>query len=563
LHLELRRTDPDAIPGLHRAAAAWYAEHGFILDAVRHAQAAEDWALAARSLRDHGFSLVLDGHGATIRLLIRAFPVDTGIIDPELAAFLGYLELTQHSLDTASEYIALAERQTSTVSPDRRQRLDMTLAVARLALARRRGDLESVLHEVTPLLGPIEAETVGELALGRDARAVALMNLGIVQLWAFDLVPAERHLRSGLEVARAIERPYVQVGCLAHLALLITHRSLAEARPPALEAVAIAGAHGWESEPIVSTALAILASMDVAQGHFPDAREWLERTDRAMRVSLEPATALLVHFVRGELAIGEGRTRDALDAFEEAERLQDRLATSHLLTGPARESIALVQLLAGDIGGARATLERLTDRDLEFGESHAALAGLRLAEGDPRATVAELAAVLDGSAPVIRVGSLIQALVLDAAAHERLGERAIVERDLERALDLAEPDSLVFPFIISRARDLLAHHPRDRTSHAALLGDLLDVLAGPSVPSRRHASTMPLAELSESELRVLRFLPSNLSASEIADELFVSTSTVKTHMRHIYDKLDTHRRSEAVERARELGLIGPTARSRR
>jgi LuxR family maltose regulon positive regulatory protein len=74
---------------------------------------------------------------------------------------------------------------------------------------------------------------------------------------------------------------------------------------------------------------------------------------------------------------------------------------------------------------------------------------------------------------------------------------------------------------------------------------------------------MPLAELSESELRVLRFLPSNLSASEIADELFVSTSTVKTHMRHIYDKLDTHRRSEAVERARELGLIGPTARSRR
>jgi LuxR family maltose regulon positive regulatory protein len=62
---------------------------------------------------------------------------------------------------------------------------------------------------------------------------------------------------------------------------------------------------------------------------------------------------------------------------------------------------------------------------------------------------------------------------------------------------------------------------------------------------------------------VLRFLPSNLTAPEIAAELFVSTSTVKTHMRHIYEKLDVHRRTEAVDRARQLGLIGPTSRGRR
>jgi LuxR family maltose regulon positive regulatory protein len=73
-----------------------------------------------------------------------------------------------------------------------------------------------------------------------------------------------------------------------------------------------------------------------------------------------------------------------------------------------------------------------------------------------------------------------------------------------------------------------------------------------------------LAEpLSESELRVLRFLPGNLSAPEIAGQLYVSTSTVKTHMRHIYEKLDAHRRAEAVDRARALGLLGPSARSGR
>ena len=76
----------------------------------------------------------------------------------------------------------------------------------------------------------------------------------------------------------------------------------------------------------------------------------------------------------------------------------------------------------------------------------------------------------------------------------------------------------------------------------------------------RPAVETELAEaLTESELRVLRYLPSNLSAPEIAAEIFLSTSTVKTHMRHIYDKLDAHRRTEAVERARALGLLGPSA----
>jgi LuxR family maltose regulon positive regulatory protein len=70
-------------------------------------------------------------------------------------------------------------------------------------------------------------------------------------------------------------------------------------------------------------------------------------------------------------------------------------------------------------------------------------------------------------------------------------------------------------------------------------------------------------ELTESEIRVLGYLPSNLSAPEIAAEIFLSTSTVKTHMRHIYEKLGAHRRTEAVERARELGLLGPSARTRR
>ena len=83
------------------------------------------------------------------------------------------------------------------------------------------------------------------------------------------------------------------------------------------------------------------------------------------------------------------------------------------------------------------------------------------------------------------------------------------------------------------------------------------MLAGRS--PQRAGETAPLREeLSEAELRVVRYLPSNLKAPEIAAELFVSPNTVRTHLRHIYAKLDAHSRAEAVARARELGLLAPS-----
>ena len=108
------------------------------------------------------------------------------------------------------------------------------------------------------------------------------------------------------------------------------------------------------------------------------------------------------------------------------------------------------------------------------------------------------------------------------------------------------------------SRELLERHPRHRTAHATLISTILDTLAGRAAPRRGPAA--PLRdELSDAELRVVRYLPSNLTASEIASELFVSANTVRTHMRHIYAKLDAHSRSEAVARARELGLVAPGA----
>ena len=107
---------------------------------------------------------------------------------------------------------------------------------------------------------------------------------------------------------------------------------------------------------------------------------------------------------------------------------------------------------------------------------------------------------------------------------------------------------------------LLEGHPVHRTAHAALLKTLQDHLAGVEPSHPAEAPAEPIEPLSERELAVLRFLPTNLTAADIGSELFLSVHTVKTHMRKLYAKLDVHTRAEAVQRGRALGLLAPARR---
>jgi LuxR family maltose regulon positive regulatory protein len=258
----------------------------------------------------------------------------------------------------------------------------------------------------------------------------------------------------------------------------------------------------------------------------------------------------------GMLMSGRRRQHEALAEYRAAERLQAQLAGPHALARQLTSFRLATQARLGQFSEARASLAALDDslaRSAEIGNARAAIC---LAEEDPAGALAALHDVLDDIAPAIGYVTVVEANLLAGLAYRELGDQRAANQATERALALAEPDRLVLPFAMTGSRELLAALPRHETAHAALLADILDILRGSSGTPSQDPATIS-GTLSATELRVLRYLPTNLSRPEIASELCVSLNTVSTHTRNIYAKLQARDRSSAVQRARELRLLSP------
>jgi LuxR family maltose regulon positive regulatory protein len=563
LRLELRRTDPTGIGPLHRKAATWHEEHGYPVEAIRHAERAEDWQHAARLLADNYLTLLIDGRTPAVRELLGAFPPEASAANAELALASAATLITEAALEQVPAYIELGRRLADSVADERRPHFDLHLATIRLALARRRADFDVVQEAMASMEAALAAQPARERDLSDAVRAVALQELGIAELWSSRFEQARRDLEQAVALERRAGLPFLQVSSLGHLGIACpwTGSSLAVGLERSEEAVRIAEEHGWMDDPVVGTGLATGAMALLWLGRFDEVERWLARARRAMRPDGEPGTELLVHHIQGVLRLVQAQAEEALACFREAERMQTLLAGEHAFAVTTKARLLQAQARTGDAAAARAALGDTRAEARDASEMRLTDAVVCLAEDKAEQAVEVLAPVIEGSAPALhRPSAIAEAAVLDAVARDVLGDIRAAEDSLERGLDLAESDGIILPFALAPVASLLERHPRHRTSHPTLLSEITDLLSGSWTP---RGEPEPLREeLSEAELRVVRCLPSNLKAPEIAAELFVSPNTVRTHMRHIYSKLDVHSRKEAVDRARELGLISSGSRLR-
>jgi len=613
LQLELRRTEPDEVTALHRAAAQWLAGNGYPMEAVQHAQAAADWGPAARLLSDHWPGEYLGGRESILGELLARFPGGAVAADAELTAVRAADEMLRGSLDEAGRDLAQAASALASMPADRRGRVQVLLSVLRFSLARRRMDIPVAAQEAQRLLASVKTADAARLGLGEDLRATALISLGATEIWAFRFEDAERHLEQGVDLARRIGQPYLEFIGLTYWA-----HGMMLFRPDGLQprwgrqAVELAERHGWGEEPLAGIAYTVLGSVQLHQGQLADAEPWLERAQHALRTEVEPAAGMSLQYARAVLEMARGRYPQALAAFGVADELAAELVRPNVSVTSMRARMVQTLVRAGQADRAATILAGLDEDVRASAEMRTAAAALRLARGDPQAAADVLAPVLAGSVPGVRRVWMVTALLQEAAARDTLGDRAAAGHALERALDIAESTGILLPFLLDLAPALLERHRRYRTAHSALTAQILDLLARPAplapsgdpgedggpggyrgaggagsspqrgaegaegvwgerfppksrgglggiVPPRLEGLPPKLVQpLTASETYILRYLPTHLTAQEIASELSLSVHTVTTHMRHLYAKLGVHRRRQAVERARALGLLAPS-----
>jgi LuxR family maltose regulon positive regulatory protein len=564
LRLELRRKFADEVSDLHRRAAQWFADYGDVVAAVRHTLAAGDWPGAAQLVADHSFSWVLDGQAGTIDLVLQAFPEGASVDHPDLALAHAASELNHGRLEEAAAQLTLAESHVQSAPPARRRRLAVAIASLRLALARRSGQFSEVIEQVNLLDASISDQSNDQTGMGSELRAVALLNLGIVETWSGRLADSERHLSEGAALARTIGRPYLEVACRAHLGFPSRTVSVATARERGRQAVALAERYGLEDRPILAPAFGAVGGMAIWMGEFDEGERWLRRAWEVADPSVDPAATVLLHVATGMLHAGRGQHRSAREAFAAAAWMESQLSGVHALAPRIAGWLAAAQARLGNPHAARATLAGFSAEpeqigliyDGQMGAIYNARAVICLTEGDPTGALDALRGVLDTAPPVVPTFTVVESHLLAGIAHLNLGDRGAAAAAAEAALAAAEPDRLMFPFAMTAATDLLDVLPRHQTAHGALLADVVDLLQGGQPPASVDQEQLAQPEdLSPTELRVLRYLPTNLTRPEIASELYVSVNTINTHIRSIYSKLGTRDRSSAVKRARELRLL--------
>jgi LuxR family maltose regulon positive regulatory protein len=555
LRLELRRGDPTLVSTLHRDAARWFELNGHPIEAIEHAQSAGDWAYAARLIADNQLELTLDGRAAEVRTLLNAFPPHAPAADPEFALALGTALVDDALYEEAGAHFAIAEQLVAAVDAERRRAFDLALAAARLRLACARGDLAGVPPASRAVETALKAQPVSRLGHTQSHRAMALVDLGVAELSSSRFAEACDRLEEALELARRIERPTIEVACLSFLALVATlsGQPASIARPLVEQATSLADACGCETGDHAAAAFAVGATTLAWLGRVTEAEACLARAESALASGRTPALDLLVKHALALVRLGQGRIDDALTVVREAERLQERLVDEHPLMSDLRSRTLRARVQRGDVPSVRAEIAAMTPESRNRAEIRIVAAAADLAEGRAEQAVEELRAVIDGSADALcQASTVIEALLYDAAARWDIGDTSAARASLEHALDLAEPEGMLLPFALVEVREPLERHGAHRTAHATLVSTILDLLAG----SSPRDDAPPLAHpLSEAELRVVRYLPGNLTGREIAAELCVSPNTVRTHLRHIYGKLEVHTRGEAVERARGLGLL--------
>jgi LuxR family maltose regulon positive regulatory protein len=561
------------VPELYVRAAEWFECNESVAEAVRYALAAKDWEravrLMAKTMRATAFT---SGQVNTVLGWLQALPVDVMRSQPRLILTRAWMLLNAGSHDAVEEHLVDAERALAALEVAQAQKLQGEIAALRAVVASYRREISRTIElcrqardqlpEDDAFLRAAVAHALGiayrfsgrvveasqafseAIALGRTAGNLYIMmdsvtNLASMQMRRGQLRAAAQTCRDALQFAGEQTEPgghqpfdsgfaHIRLGTIQ-----LEWNDLDRAAWHMAKGIEL-GRQGGNLD-IVMTGHGFLARVKQAQGDQAGAREAMETVEQMARVRHNRFVVVEAAAYRARLALEQGEV-------EFAARWAQGYA-SFTATDPA---------YLGEF--AQITVARVRMAEKQFAEAFALLERLRAA-----AETAE------------RVGGVIEILALQALTLQAQGKAADAVVALERALTLAEPEGYVRVFVdegepmkllLERMKDAPGGPPSHGDGHGQggrMKDYALKLLSAFGTQRSLHPSSLspqPLIEpLSERELEVLRLIEAGLSNQAIAQQLVVAVSTVKKHINSLYGKLSVQSRTQALARARELGLL--------
>jgi LuxR family maltose regulon positive regulatory protein len=326
-----------------------------------------------------------------------------------------------------------------------------------------------------------------------------------------------------------------------------------KAEATARAAVAVAERAGLPPARCSGIAHVVLAAVAVDRDALPDARAALHQAAVSAGGHTDPVVTAGVVILRSRLLLAGGDPPAALEALSEGDDRSQAGVRSPWVAARLALAAATAQLVQGHPGAALDAVKGLEGPDTaapRIPECALIAARARIAVGQSAAAARILDALPDG--PAVGPVTTVRTLLARAEIADRLGEQAAARRLAVRALDHARPEQLRRPFLEAGPWLARVLHGRQATADPWLPGAIVGH-AAPTAATGAHA--VVVEPLSEREQDVLRCVAEMKSTQEVADELFLSVNTVKSHLKSIFRKLSATRRGEAVRRARELDLL--------
>lgn len=539
----------ERVADLHIRASEWYEANGLELEAFRHATAADDVARAERLIEGGGMPLHFRGAVTPVLNWLQTLPHPVLDAHPSLWTAYASTLLASGQATAAEEKLQSAEAALQDAEPDE-QTLDLIgrVAAIRSTSAAAQQQVETIIAQSQLALEYLHPDNLA-------FRTSTHWKLGYAYHLQGDRAAASRAYTQVISTGEASGNTLFAVMATIGLGgLQIAENQLHQAMETYQRALQF---FGNRSLPVGSEAHLGLTRIYYEWNDLDAARQHGQRSIQLAQQYESSDRYVTCQTYLARVMLAEGDVAGATDVVTKAEQFARQHQLVRCMADVATTQV-LVQLRRGDLAAAQAAVSQ---------ELPLSQARVQLAEGNAAAALDVLERARSQAEAKGWADDTLRAMVLQAVAHHVHGESELALHTLGTALAMAEPGGFVRLFVDEGApmAQLLAQIAPQAAVHGVTseyIGTLLEPLAAAqpapiaSAPPPIPPAAQPLAEpLSERELEVLHLVAQGLSNRQISERLFLALDTVKGHNRRIFGKLQVRRRTEAVARARELGLM--------